>query len=149
MWESADSLAHGYTSDMSMDGARIRVLVAEDNVDLASAVSELLRTEPDIDVVGVIGDAASLRESVRTLDAQVVILDLNLSGGSSVPAMQAVRRERPGTGIVVYSGYDRADLASALPTLGDCECVSKSGEVTDLIDAVRRTAQRNAAGTGH
>ena len=42
-----------------------------------------------------------------------------------------------------------ADLASALPTLGDCECVSKSGEVTDLIDAVRRTAQRHAAGTGH
>ena len=140
--------AHGYTSDMSIDSERIRVLVAEDNVDLASAVSELLQTEPDMDVVGVVGDAASLCDSVRVLDAQVVILDLNLSGGSSVPAMQAVRRERPRTGIVVYSGYDRAELASALPTLGDCECVSKSGEVTDLIDAVRRTAQRNAAGTG-
>ena len=140
--------AHGYTSDMSIDSERIRVLVAEDNVDLASAVSELLQTEPDMDVVGVVGDAASLCDSVRVLDAQVVILDLNLSGGSSVPAMQAVRRERPRTGIVVYSGYDRADLASALPTLGDCECVSKSGEVTDLIDAVRRTAHRNAAGTG-
>jgi DNA-binding NarL/FixJ family response regulator len=140
--------AHGYTSAMSIDSKRIRVLVAEDNVDLASAVSELLGTEPDIDVVGVVGDASSLCDSVRVLDAQVVILDLNLSGGSSVPAMQAVRRERPRTGIVVYSGYDRADLASALPTLGDCECVSKSGEVTDLIDAVRRTAQRNAAGTG-
>lgn len=132
---------------MSIDSERIRVLVAEDNADLASAVSELLRTEPDFDVVGVVGDATSLCDSVRLLDAQVVILDLNLSGGSSVPAMQAVRRERPHTGVVVYSGYDRADLASALPTLGDCECVSKSGEVTDLIDAVRRTAQKNAAGT--
>lgn len=134
---------------MSIDSERIRVLVAEDNADLASAVSELLRTEPDMDVVGVVGDAASLCDSVRVLDAQVVILDLNLSGGSSVPAMQAVRRERPRTGIVVYSGYDRADLAGALPTLGDCECVSKSGEVTDLIEAVRRSAQKNAAGTGH
>ena len=134
---------------IDMDSERIRVLVAEDNADLAFAVRELLRTEPDIDVVGVVGDAASLCESVRTLDAQVVILDLNLSGGSSVPAMQLVRRERPRTGIVVYSGYDRADLASALPSLGDCECVSKSGEVSELIDAVRRTAQKNAAGTGH
>jgi len=134
---------------IDMDSERIRVLVAEDNADLAFAVRELLRTEPDIDVVGVVGDAASLCESVRTLDAQVVILDLNLSGGSSVPAMQVVRRERPRTGIVVYSGYDRADLASALPSLGDCECVSKSGEVSELIDAVRRTAQKNAAGTGH
>ena len=90
------------------------MLVAEDNADLAFGVCELLRTEADIDVVGVVGDAASLFESVRTLDAHVVILDLNLAGGSSVPAMQSVRRERPHTGIVVYSGYDRADLESCI-----------------------------------
>ena len=149
MWESADFGARGYTSDMSMLGHRIRVLVAEDNADLAFALREVLRTEDDIDVVGVVGDVASLFETVCTLDAHVVILDLNLAGGSSVPAMQSVRRERPHTGIVVYSGYDRADLESALPALGDCECVSKSGDVVDLIDAVRRTAQKNAAGTDH
>ena len=125
---------------------RIRVLVAEDNGDLASAVCELLRAEPDIDVVGVIGDAAALERSVRDLDVQVVILDLNLSGGSSVPAMQSVRHERPRTGVVVYSGYDRADIAAALPALGACEFVSKSGEVTELIEAVRRSAHKTAAG---
>jgi two-component system, NarL family, invasion response regulator UvrY len=133
---------------MSTVRERIRVLVAEDNVDLASAVCELLQTEADIDVVGIVADAATLCDSVRDLDAHVVILDLNLSGGSSVPAMQLVRRERPQTGVVVYSGYDRADIAAALPALGACECVTKNGDLMELIDAVRRTAQRNAAGKG-
>ena len=124
----------------------IRVLVAEDNGDLAAAVCELLKAESDIEVVGVIDDAAALGPSVRDLDVHVVILDLNLSGGSSVPAMQSVRHDRPGIGVVVYSGYDRADISAALPALGPSEFVSKSGEVTELIDAVRRSARKTAAG---
>lgn len=151
MWESADFGAHGYTSGMTTGGMstrreRIRVLVAEDNADLAAAVRELLQTEPDIEVVGVIADAAALQQSVRDFDVHVVVLDLNLSGGSSVPAMQSVRHDRPGTGVVVYSGYDRADIAAALPALGEAEFVSKSGEVTELVDAVRRSARKAAAG---
>lgn len=146
MWESADFAAHGYTSAMNTAHERIRVLVAEDNGDLAAAVCELLQTESDIEVVGVIEDAAALERSVRDLDVHVVILDLNLSGGSSVPAMQSVRHDRPCTGVVVYSGYDREDISAALPALGASEFVSKSGEVTELIDAVRRSARKTAAG---
>jgi DNA-binding NarL/FixJ family response regulator len=129
-----------------MGNERIRVLVAEDNVDLAAAVCELLRAEPDIDVAGVIGQADALERSVRELDVAVVILDLNLSGGSSVPAMQSVRQAFPRLGVVVYSGYDRTDIAAALPALGAAEFVSKSGEVTELLDAVRRSAGKTAAG---
>jgi DNA-binding NarL/FixJ family response regulator len=144
VWESADFVAHGYTSRMVNE--RIRVLVAEDNGDLAAAVCELLRAEPDIDVVGVIEDADALERTVRELDVTVVILDLNLSGGSSVPAMQSVRRGLPHIGVVVYSGYDRRDIAAALPALGTAEFVSKSGEVTELLEAVRRSAGKSAAG---
>lgn len=133
---------------MSTEHARIRVLVAEDSPDLAAAVSELLSAEPDLDVVGVVDEPDALLDAVRRGDADVVILDLNLSGGSSVPAMQAVRRERPLTSVVVYSGYDRADIATALPVLGAAEYVAKSGEATELIDAVRRAAQKKSAGTG-
>jgi DNA-binding NarL/FixJ family response regulator len=148
VWESADFAAHGYTIAVGTERERIRVLVAEDNADLAAAVRELLQAEPDLEVVGVIADAAALARSVHELDADVVILDLNLAGGSSVPAMEQLHRARPRTGVVVYSGYDRAHLAGALPGLGASEYVAKSGEVTELIDAVRRCAQKIAAGTG-
>ena len=125
---------------------RIRVLVAEDNVDLAMAVRELLHGEEDLEVVGVIDDASTLAQAVRDCDARVVVLDLNLAGGSSVPAMQLVCRERPTTGVVIYSGYDRDDVAAALPALGAVEYVSKSGDVGELVDAVRRSARKTAAG---
>ena len=132
---------------MSEATSRITVLVAEDNRDLADAMCELLGLEPDIVIASVVTDASALLEATRMHAPRVVILDLNLAGGSSVPAMQAARRERA-MGLVVYSGYDPRDIAGALPALGTCEFVSKTGEVGELIAAVRRAAHANAAGAG-
>lgn len=129
-----------YTSDMTQAPAPIRVVIAEDNRDLASAVHALLQAEPDMEVVGTIERADRLLETVRDSRAHVVVLDLNLAGESSVPAMRDVLRALPRVAIVIYSGYDRGDVASALPGLGGVEFVSKTGDVATLLQAVRRAA---------
>lgn len=118
----------------------IRVVIAEDNADLSAAVCAMLESEPDIAVVGTIDRADSLLATVRDGQARVVVLDLNLAGCSSVPAMEVMRRELPEVAVVIYSGYDRHDVAGALPAIGAVEFVSKSGDVTDLLQAVRRVA---------
>lgn len=125
----------------------IRVLLAEDNRDLAVAVRALLEAEGDITVTRVVMCTADLLDSIRATQADVVILDLNLDGGSSVPAMKQARAAMPDLAIVVFSGYDARDVASALHGLGDAEFVTKNGEVTALIDAVRRAATRRRAVT--
>ena len=99
-------------------------------------------------MIGETDRAGKLLAAARSGNAQVVILDLNLSGESSLPAMETVRREMPGIAVVVYSGYDRCDIASALPALGSCEYVSKTGEVSELLAAVRRAARNGAADAG-
>lgn len=149
MWESADLVARGYTSLMTGSPGRIRVLVAEDNQDLATAVCALLEAEPDLDVVGTIDRAGALLDSVRRHAVHVVVLDLNLSGESSVPAMRDVQRELPRVAVVVYSGYDRGDVAGALPGLGVAGYVSKSGDVAELLEAVRQAGRNEAADAGH
>jgi two-component system invasion response regulator UvrY len=126
----------------------IRVLIAEDNHDLSAAVSALLQCESDMEVVGAIDRPAALLDAVRAGDARVVILDLNLSGESSVPAMEAMQRELPRVAVVVYSGYDRRDVSSALSALRSVEFVSKSGDVAELLQAVRRVARQGAADAG-
>ena len=124
---------------------RIRVLVAEDNRDLCVAVCSLVDAEPDMEVAGAIQQAHALLDAARSGDVAVVILDLNLAGESSVPALHAMRRELPRVGVVVYSGYDRCDLSSVLPDDGSVEYVSKAGEASTLLDAIRRVAR--AAGS--
>jgi two-component system response regulator DesR len=141
LWDTADFGAQRYTSCMQPALEPIRVVIAEDNEDLSAAVCALLQSEPDIDVVATIDRADALLDTVRVGDAGVVVLDLNLGGHSSVPAMEAMRREMPRVAVVIYSGYDRHDVADALPAAGAVEFVSKSGEVTDLLRAVRRVGR--------
>ena len=45
---------------MGTDGKRIRVLVAEDNPDLAAAICALIAAEPDMQVDGTVASASRL-----------------------------------------------------------------------------------------
>lgn len=133
---------------MQQNAQRIRVLVAEDNRDLCDVVCALIDAEPDMQIVGATEHARQVLEVARSEHASVVVLDLNLSGESSVPAMQSIRSELPSVGVVVYSGYDRCDLDGALPDHGSVEYVSKTGEAGALLTAIRRVAKA-AAGAGN
>lgn len=132
---------------MAKSPSPIRVLLAEDNRDLAVAVRALLEAEDDMTVAAVVECAADLLDSIRASRAEVVILDLNLDGGSSVPPMKQARAAIPDLAVVVFSGYDERDVASALHGLGEAEFVTKNGEVTALLDAVRRAAGRRQVAT--
>ena len=125
----------------------IRVVIAEDNGDLTSALCALFEQEPDLQVTATVDRCDELSGALRRGAAQVVVLDLNLGGQSSLASMHAALSEMPGLAVVVYSGYDRRDIESALPRLGATEYVSKSGDAAELLAAIRRAA-RNAAGAG-
>jgi DNA-binding NarL/FixJ family response regulator len=122
-----------------------RVLVAEDNTDLSAAVSELIDAEPDMQVVASVSDTEALLQTARDAAVHVIVLDLNLAGESSVPAMKRVQHELPDVAVVIYSGYDRHDIEGALVSLGRCEYVSKTGDPVTLLEAIRRVAATTPA----
>lgn len=132
---------------MGEPGRHIPVLVAEDNADLCDAVCALVDAEPDMEVVAAVNHPSGLLDKVRGTGARCVVLDLNLSGESSVPALLDLRAAAPEVGVVIYSGYDRCDIESALPISAECEFVSKTGDTTVLLDAIRRVSNNSAAGT--
>jgi DNA-binding NarL/FixJ family response regulator len=126
----------------------IRVVIAEDNLDLSAALCALVEQEPDMDLVGHVDRCDGLLAALRDGAANVVVLDLNLGGQSSIAQMRVVWRELPELAVVVYSGYDFAEVAGTLRSLGPCEYVSKSGDAAELLAAVRRAvAKKTGAGS--
>lgn len=127
---------------MATDAPPIEVLIAEDNRDLCAALCEVIMTQPDMSVSGTVARVAELLELVPTTTAVVLILDLDLAGESSIPALQAFRAAHPRRAIVVYSGHDPRSLGTAFDGVDSCEYVTKSGDAQELLDAIRRGAQR-------
>ena len=133
---------------MAFGNNRIRVLVAEDNRDLAAAICALITAEPDLQVYGTVDRTCDLLDAAARHVAQVLVLDLNLGGESSVPALLQLRQSHPAMAIVVYSGHDQRDLGPVLAQASHCEYVAKTGDPDELIGAIRRAAQ-GAAGAGN
>jgi DNA-binding NarL/FixJ family response regulator len=118
----------------------ISVLVAEDNDGLRGAVCALIENAGGMRVLDAVNSVERLLAAARAGSAQVLVLDLDLAGQSSVGALLELRRTQPHLGVVVYSGHDRAALGPTLDGIGRCEYVTKTGDATELLDAIRRAA---------
>ena len=72
--------------------------------------------------------------------AQVIILDIELKGRSSLHRLPQLKRELPAARFLVYSGHALPALIDAALAAGASEYVVKSGDPLELINAVRRCA---------
>src|SRR6266540_2838698 len=85
---------------------RTTLVIADDHAVVRSGLRMLLDAEPDLDVVAEAGDVDSARRYVRGHKPAVLILDLNMPGEPSLPAIPKLRDEFPNTQIVVLTMQD-------------------------------------------
>jgi two-component system response regulator NreC len=77
---------------------------------------------------------------VRGHHATVLVLDLNMPGGSSLKAIPAIREELPGTQIVVLTMQQDPAFAREALRAGALGYVLKEAADEELVEAVRRAA---------
>ncbi len=81
----------------------IAIVLADDHTVVRSGLRMLLDSESDFEVVAEASDVDSARRYVRGHHPQVLVLDLNMPGGSSLEAIPLIREESPDTQIVVLT----------------------------------------------
>ncbi len=122
-------------------GKSLRVLIAENHPDLSEAVARIIDSEPDMRCVGQVPSVAEVLSAARDSAAEAIILDLSLTGGSSMQLIEELTAELPGLRIVVFSGLANVEEAAReTKKRGAAEFVAKGCDFTVLLDALRRTA---------
>lgn len=120
-----------------MNAPPLRVLVAEDNDDLRSLLVTLISAEPDLECVGTANDVEQVLTSTAEQQADVLVLDLELQGRSSIDLLKTVRKNGNKITIVVYSGHSHPDMIRHTLAAGADAYVPKSGDYELLLDAIR------------
>lgn len=117
-----------------------RVVIADDHALARSGLSLLLDSEPDLEVVAEAHDVDSARRRLSQHFPDVLILDLNMPGEPSLPAIPELREAFPGTAVVVLTMQN--DLAFAREALraGALGYVLKEGAASELVPAIRMAA---------
>ncbi|MBV8550219.1 MAG: response regulator transcription factor [Acidobacteriaceae bacterium] len=115
----------------------IRILVVEDHNVVRQGLVALLKTVPDMQVVGEAGDGEQAVELFRKYLPDVTIMDLRLPKKTGVEATIEIRREYPSARIIVLTTFDGdEDIYRALQS-GARGYLLKDMFGDELMEAVR------------
>lgn len=118
----------------------IRVVIADDHAVVRRGLRQVLETEEGFEVVAEASDLDGARRYVRGHHPDVLVLDLNMPGGSSLEGIPEIRAECPDTQIVVLTMQDEPAYARHALGAGALGYVLKESAEAELIEAIRRAA---------
>jgi two-component system response regulator NreC len=124
---------------MSTDDT-LRVVIADDHSVVRRGLRQLLEAEVGLEVVAEAGDVESAMRYVRGHHPDVLVLDLNMPGGSSLDAIPEIRAQAPATQIVVLTMQDEPAYARQALSAGVLGYVLKDAADSELVEAIKRAA---------
>ena len=118
----------------------IRILLVDDHTMVRSGLRLLLEEQDEFSVVAEAGEVDGALDCTRVHQPKVILLDLNMPGRASLPAIPEFLQAAPGTAVVVMTQHDDPEFARAALLGGASGFVLKEAAQTELVEAVRAAA---------
>jgi two-component system response regulator NreC len=118
----------------------ITVVLADDHGVVRKGLRMLLDAEDDLRVLAEAGTAADALRLAKAHRPRILVLDLNMPGGSSLDTIPEVIAGTPGTAVVVLTMQDDPAFARRALQAGAAGFVLKEAADEELLEAVRRAA---------
>jgi two-component system, NarL family, response regulator NreC len=118
----------------------ITIVLADDHSVVRSGLRMLLEAEPDIEVLAEAGDVDAARRYTLGHKPTVLVLDLNMPGGSSLETIPKVPELSPDTSVVVLTMQEDPAFAREALRAGARGYVLKHAAGTELVQAIRTAA---------
>ena len=118
----------------------ISVFLVDDHEIVRRGLSDLVRSQPDLEVVG---EAGTVRQGIGRIEAtvpDVAVLDVRLPDGSGIDLCRDIRSRIPTVACLILTAYDDDAAVSAAVLAGAAGYVLKDVGGPRLVDAIRAVA---------
>lgn len=119
---------------------KIKVLLVDDHAMLREALHLLLEREPDIVVVGELGNGALIKETVAQLQPDVVVMDVSMPGINGIEATRTLKASFPEVRVVALSAHRYRQFTMEMLDAGAIAFVLKSAAGELLVHAIASAA---------
>ena len=126
---------------MQPSSSRIRVLLADDQAMLLSALSTILTAQEDIEVVATAATGADAVAAAISHHIEVAILDIRMPGMDGIAAAQAILERKPECRIIMLTTFNDEELVARSISAGAHGFLLKDADPEVLVTAVRNVAQ--------
>jgi NarL family two-component system response regulator LiaR len=118
----------------------IRILVADDHLVVRQGLNALFVPRNGMEVVGEAVDGAEAVEKARTLQPDVILIDLNMPVKSGLEAIADIIQENPAARILVLTSYGEVANVSAAIKAGALGYLLKNSSAEELFHSIRGVA---------
>ena len=126
-----------------MTGTGIKVLIVDDHPVFRIGMVALLGSLDGIEVVGQATGETEALEAAIELEPVVIMMDLDLGGGSGIEATRAILEKRPQTGVLVITMLGDDDSLFASMRAGARGYLLKDADPGEIEWAIRAVARGN------
>jgi len=131
-------------TNVSGRSVETRILVLEEHPLLRDGIADFLNAQPDMQVCGATDNIRDARSEIAKSKPQLLITALRLGSGDSLEFVKALRAEKPGLLILVYSAFEEAIFAERTLRAGADGYVMKTAPKEELLAAIREILRGNS-----
>lgn len=122
------------------DNAIIEVIIADDHAIVREGLKQILADTPDIIVRGEADSGLNTIKLCREYEFDLLLLDISLPDKSGIDVLKQVRKERPGTAVVMLSMHPEDQYAIRALKAGASGYLNKQSAPKELVNAIRQVA---------
>jgi len=115
-------------------------LIADDHRLVRAGLSELLRDQPGIEVVGEAEDGEAVLDLTPRLRPDVILMDVQMPRLGGIEATRRLNATQPEARVIAISALDADPVPARIMEAGAWGFLGKSAEPAEVIAAVRRVA---------
>ena len=118
----------------------LKILVVDDEKNIRTALSALLKTRGDWKIIGEASDGQEAVAKAKELRPDVIIMDLSMPRVDGLRATREIHREMPDTEVLIFTQHDTLQLVREAKEAGAKGYLLKS-DAQSLVTAVEAIGQ--------
>ena len=118
---------------------RIRVMLADDEQEILELMTEVVTSDPSIDVVGTARDAVAAVDLARLETPDVALVDVRMPGGGGTHVARLLRSSSLATRVVAVSAHTDPDIVVGMLKAGAVGYVAKDADPREILRAIHRS----------
>jgi len=119
---------------------KIRVLIVDDSAVIRRLLSDLLKEDPQIEVVGMAGNGELALPKIQQLHPDLVTLDVEMPVMDGLETLKALRKTHPKLPVIMFSTLTERGSSATMDalSLGASDYVTKPANVGSVIEGMGR-----------
>jgi DNA-binding NarL/FixJ family response regulator len=121
---------------------KIKLIVACEYALYIAAISRVLASERDIEIVAEASKAAEVKRVIRRTKADLILLDMDIANLNPLEVLSLVRKKNPNLGVLLFimRDYDEERIKKAI-CAGALGYILKNANAGELIKSIRALVQ--------